>query len=117
MKYFTFLLGFNAIVGYTTAFSIITSPNRQHARFYSSVPSDAVTSDLTLDELKADLVRVCTRSTKVSPSLYFHDGLFSECMLTIFTRSVQPLQDEVNSLVKDLEDKAEQVSDIYLSTG
>jgi hypothetical protein len=52
----------------------------------SSQPSDSRSLDrLTLDELKIDLVRCCTRSSK-------------------------PLLDEVRSLVSDLEEKAEMAS-------
>jgi hypothetical protein len=50
----------------------------------SSVPSDVSTTaaDSTLDDLKSDLVRACTRTSK-------------------------PLLDEIQILVRDLEDKAE----------
>jgi hypothetical protein len=51
----------------------------------SSAPSDVSSSEATLEELKADLVRACTRD------------------------SGKPLLDEIQSLVRDLEDKAEQV--------
>ena len=51
----------------------------------SKLPSDVVASTLSLDDLKTDLVRCCTRKSK-------------------------PLLDEVRSLVRDLEEKAELVS-------
>jgi hypothetical protein len=51
--------------------------------FLSSVPSDVSTTDSTLDELKSDLVRACTRS------------------------SGKPLLNEIKMLVADLEEKAE----------
>lgn len=53
---------------------------------FSSVPSDTSSMSLTLDELKADLVRACTKDEK--PSLT-----------------------EVQGLVRDLEDKAEMVGE------
>ena len=56
------------------------------SRLFSSAPSDVTSAgDQTLEELKSDLVSICTRSNK-------------------------PTLDEVKDVVRELEDKAEQVS-------
>ena len=62
---------------------ILTSTSLQ------SEPSDVSSTDLTIDDLKSDLVRVCTRQPK--PSL-----------------------DDVKSAVRELEDRAEQVRECLL---
>lgn len=82
MKFFSQVLGL-VLTTSASAFSA-TRTTSHDTRLFSSIPSDVVTSDLTVDDLKADLVRTCTRSSK-------------------------PLLDEVRSLVRELEDKAEQV--------
>ena len=81
MKYFLLTVVFS-LASLASAFSI---SSRQQFRLYSSVPSDVVGLDLSLDDIKADLVRACTRSSKPSLS-------------------------EVRSMVGELEDKAEQVN-------
>ena len=65
--------------------SIQTSYRQPSTQLASSAPSDVSSTESTLEELKADLVRACTRDTG------------------------KPLLDEVQSLVRDLEDKAEQL--------
>ena len=81
MKYFLLTAVFS-LASPASAFSI---SSRQQFRLFSSVPSDVVGLDLSLDDIKADLVRACTRSSKPSLS-------------------------EVRSMVGELEDKAEQVN-------
>jgi hypothetical protein len=80
---------FTSLVFIQLTFAFV-SQNGGHLRrssssqlFLSSVPSDVSTTDSTLDELKSDLVRACTRS------------------------SGKPLLDEIKMLVADLEEKAE----------
>jgi len=80
MKYFLLTAVFS-LASPASAFSI---SSRQQFRLFSSVPSDVVGLDLSLDDIKADLVRACTRSSKPSLS-------------------------EVRSMVGELEDKAEQL--------
>jgi hypothetical protein len=75
------LLGIAAV----SAFSPARATRRQDFALFSSVPSDVAIFDLSLDDLKADLVSTITRS------------------------SSKPLVDEVRSLVRQLEEKAEQV--------
>ena len=62
-----------------------SSPRLSCTRLFSSQPSDSRSMELTLDDLKTDLVRCCTRTSK-------------------------PLLDEVRGLVRELEEKAEMVS-------
>jgi hypothetical protein len=52
--------------------------------YLSSQPSDSSSSDVSLDDIKTDLVRICSRPTK-------------------------PTLNEVRSIVRDLEELAEQV--------
>ena len=65
--------------------TIATSSSSRRSRLFSSIPSDVSSADQTLEELKADLVSICTRSTK-------------------------PTLEEVRTVVKELEEKAEQVN-------
>ena len=57
---------------------------------FSTAPSDVSNTDQSLNDLKADLVSVCTRSNK-------------------------PTLAEVQTVVRDLEEKAEQVSNSCIS--
>jgi hypothetical protein len=77
------MLAASSAVAFTT-FSLPQQQNRL-AHLGSSAPSDTAASDLTVDDMKSDLVRCCTRQYK-------------------------PLLDEVKSLVQELEEKAELVS-------
>jgi hypothetical protein len=62
----------------------------------SSIPSDMSSATLTLDDLKTDLVRACNKAT---------DKELSSSSLS------KPTINEIRSLVKDLEDKAEMVGE------
>jgi hypothetical protein len=77
------MLAVSSAVAFTT-FSLPQQQNRL-ASLGSSAPSDTGTFDLTVDDIKTDLVRCCTRQSK-------------------------PLLDEVKRLVQELEEKAELVS-------
>ena len=77
--------------GLTLAFVPERTINKAGAAYatslFSSVPSDVSSApSLTLNDIKADLVRACTKSEK-------------------------PSVDEIKMLVRDLEDKAEQVGE------
>ena len=81
------LISLMLAVSSAVAFTTFSLPKQQHrlAPLGSSAPSDTGTSDLTVDDIKTDLVRCCTRQSK-------------------------PLLDEVKRLVQELEEKAELVS-------
>ena len=74
-----------SLLGVSTAFAPQGTSNRETALF-SSVPSDVSSTSLTLTDLKADLVRACTKEEK-------------------------PALSTIQTLVRDLEDKAEMVGE------
>jgi hypothetical protein len=99
------LLFFVSLIGYASAFtqqsnnarSLMTSTTTTTATtLLSSIPSDMSSATLTLDDLKTDLVRACNKAT---------DKELSSSSLS------KPTINEIRSLVKDLEDKAEMVGE------
>jgi len=89
----SFTAGIFSSVGFVTAFVPQGTTSKGNfnsqatiAPLFSSVPSDVSSASLTLVDLKADLVRVCTKDSK--PSLK-----------------------DVQALVRDLEEKAEMVGE------
>lgn len=80
-----------AIAPLVAAFSPQQTTNNQRTTvrettLFSSVPSDVSSVSLSLDDLKADLVRACTAENK-------------------------PALNDVKSMVRDLEEKAEMVGE------
>jgi hypothetical protein len=108
------LLFFVSLIGYASAFtqqrnnarSLMTNTAAAAAAtaratttttaILSSIPSDMSSATLTLDDLKTDLVRACNKAT---------DKELSSSSLS------KPTINEIRSLVKDLEDKAEMVGE------
>jgi hypothetical protein len=108
------LLFFVSLIGYASAFtqqrnnarSLMTNTAAAAATtaratttttaILSSIPSDMSSATLTLDDLKTDLVRACNKAT---------DKELSSSSLS------KPTINEIRSLVKDLEDKAEMVGE------
>lgn len=72
------------ILAFQQAHGTVAPARRSTISLFSSAPSDVSSADQSLDDLKADLVSVCTRSNK-------------------------PTLTEVQTVVRELEDKAEQV--------
>ena len=97
------LLFFVSLIGYASAFtqqsnkarSLMTSTTTA-TTLLSSIPSDMSSATLTLNDLKTDLVRACNKAT---------DKELSSSSLS------KPTINEIRSLVKDLEDKAEMVGE------
>ena len=99
------LLFFVSLIGYASAFtqqsnkarSLMTSTTTPATTLLlSSIPSDMSSATLTLNDLKTDLVRACNKAT---------DKELSSSSLS------KPTINEIRSLVKDLEDKAEMVGE------
>jgi hypothetical protein len=67
-----------------TQSTTVTATTMTTGLYLSSQPSDSSSRDVSLDDIKTDLVRICSRPTKPSPN-------------------------EVRSIVRDLEELAEQV--------
>ena len=97
------LLFFVSLIGYASAFtqqsnkarSLMTSTTTA-TTLLSSIPSDMSSATLTLNDLKTDLVRACNKAT---------DKELSSSSLS------KPTINEIRSLVKDLEDKAEMIGE------
>ena len=97
------LLFFVSLIGYASAFtqqsnkarSLMTSTTTA-TPLLSSIPSDMSSATLTLNDLKTDLVRACNIAT---------DKELSSSSLS------KPTINEIRSLVKDLEDKAEMIGE------
>lgn len=98
------LLFFVSLIGYASAFtqqsnkarSLMTSTTTTATTLLSSIPSDMSSATLTLNDLKTDLVRACNKAT---------DKELSSSSLS------KPTINEIRSLVKDLEDKAEMIGE------
>ena len=98
------LLFFVSLIGYASAFtqqsnkarSLMTSTTTTATTLFSSIPSDMSSATLTLNDLKTDLVRACNKAT---------DKELSSSSLS------KPTINEIRSLVKDLEDKAEMIGE------
>jgi hypothetical protein len=87
MRFVSRVFAVTLVVAPASAFSVNNrrSATTSRTQLFSAAPPDVGSSpSLSLDDLKADLVRTCTRSSK-------------------------PLLDEVRTIVRELEDKAEMV--------